>query len=106
DEKLEILLAFADKKLEGFENATLSVDKGIDVTDGNSRGLVVHSDVPQEIIDKLESALEEAKNKESYLKYEEENYLHLRDGWLNSDDYQSQLKEDVKTYESILKDLQ
>jgi len=102
DGGVKYLLAFSDQEVEGFEEVPLSVDKGVDVVEGQSRGLLVHSDTPQEIVDILESALEEAKDREAYLQYEEDNYLHLREGWLNSEDFKEQLEKDIQTYEEVL----
>lgn len=102
DGSIEHLLMFSDEEVEGFEDIPLSIDKGVNVIDGQSRGLMVHSDTPEEIVKVLENALEEAKDREAYLKYEEENYLDLRQGWLNSEDYNEQLESDVSTYDGIL----
>lgn len=105
DNSIKMLLIFSDEKVEGFEDIPLSIEKNIDVTDGQSRGLLVHSDTPQEIVDVLEEALEEAKDRDRYLEYEKENYLHLRDGWLNSENYQEQLESDINTYKEILNEM-
>lgn len=102
DGALEHLLIFSDEEIEGFEDVPLSVEKDVNVIDGQSRGLMVHSDTPEEIVNALESALEEAKDRDDYLKYEADNYLNLRDGWLNSDDYKKQLESDITTYKDIL----
>ena len=103
---LEILLIFSDNQVEGFEDVPLSVDEGVNVTDGISRGLMVHADTPPEIVEILENAIEEAKNTEGYLAYEEESYLNLRTGWLDSEGFREQLENDISTYEEILNSLE
>ncbi len=103
---VKMLIAFSDNKLEGFEDVPLSTEMGIDVTDGQNRGFMVHADTPPEIVAVLEKALEEAKDRADYKEYEKANYLHLRNGWLNSDEFQSELENLVNTYSSILETLQ
>ena len=103
---LEMLLIFSDEQVAGFEDVPLSVDKDVNVVDGQSRGLMVHADTPVEIVEALESALEEAKDAETYLEYEEENYLNLRTGWLDSEGFKEQLESDISVYEEILTTIQ
>ncbi|NEU31889.1 tripartite tricarboxylate transporter substrate binding protein [bacterium LRH843] len=102
---VKMLIAFAENKLEGFEDVPLSTELGIDVTDGQNRGFMVHSDTPPEIIAILEKALEEAKDRPDYKEYEKSSFLHLRDGWLNSSDFDSQLATLVDKYGTILENL-
>lgn len=99
---VKMLIAFADNKLEGFEDVPLSTELGIEVTDGQNRGFMVHSDTPPEIIAILEEALEEAKDRPDYKEYEKASYLHLREGWLNSADFDQYLEELVDTYGTVL----
>lgn len=103
---LNMLVAFADAPLEGFEDTPISTDIGIDVTDGQNRGFMVHADTPPELVALLEEALEEAKERPDYKAYEEANYLHLRDGWLNSEEFMKELENLTVTYGSILEGLQ
>ncbi|WP_053364602.1 tripartite tricarboxylate transporter substrate binding protein [Bacillus sp. FJAT-27251] len=102
DGSIKMLVAFTDKKMEGFEDVPISSDLGIDVLDGQGRGFMVRRDTPPEIVDALEKALEEAKDRPDYKEYEKASYLHLRDGWLNSKDYDAELEELIKTYKGIL----
>ncbi len=103
---IKMLIAFADNKLEGFEDVPTTTEMGIDVTDGQNRGFMVHSDTPPEIVAILEEALEEAKDRPDYKEYEQASFLHLRDGWLNSEDFQSELEQLVETYGSILEGIE
>jgi len=99
---IKMLIAFTDTKMEGFEDVPISTDLGIDVTDGQGRGFMVHKDTPPEIVEALEKALEEAKERPDYKEYEKANYLHLRDGWLGSTDYDAELEKLINTYKKIL----
>lgn len=105
DGSVEMLLAFTDKKLEGFEETPISTEEGIDLTDGQERGLLVHADTPDEIVEALQKALEKAKDSEEYKKYEKDSYLHLRDGWLSGEDFKKNLEKNIKTYQSIVEGL-
>jgi len=102
DGGIKMLIAFTDKKMEGFEDVPISTDLGIDVTDGQGRGFMVHRDTPPEIVEILEKALEEAKDSPDYKEYEKANYLHLREGWLSSTDYDAELEKLIDTYKKIL----
>ncbi|MDF2035840.1 tripartite tricarboxylate transporter substrate binding protein [Cytobacillus oceanisediminis] len=107
DEKsVEMLLAFTDKKLEGFDETPISTEKGIDLIDGQERGLLVHSDTPDEVVEVLQNALEKAKDSEDYKKYEKDSYLHLRDGWLNGEEFKKNLEKNIQTYQTIVEGLQ
>jgi putative tricarboxylic transport membrane protein len=102
DGSIKMLIAFTDEKMEGFEDVPISTDLGIKVFDGQGRGFMVHRDTPPEIVDFLEKALEEAKDRPDYKEYEKASYLHLRNGWLNSKDYDAELENLIKTYKDLL----
>ncbi|UOE53147.1 tripartite tricarboxylate transporter substrate binding protein [Bacillus sp. CMF12] len=102
---IKMLIAFTEEKMEGFEDVPISTEMGIDLTDGQGRGFMVHADTPPEIIEVLEKALEEAKNRPGYKEYEKASYLHLRDGWLNADDYNTEFEKLIDTYSTLLKDM-
>ncbi|PAE26224.1 MULTISPECIES: tripartite tricarboxylate transporter substrate binding protein [Bacillaceae] len=102
---IKMLIAFTEEKMEGFEDVPLSTEMGIDVTDGQGRGFMVHADTPPEIISALEKALEEAKDRPDYKEYEKANYLHLRDGWLNSEEYNAEFEKLIDTYGSLLNEM-
>lgn len=102
---VKMLIAFTDNKLEGFEDVPITIEKGIDVIDGQGRGFMVHSDTSQEIVAILEKALEEAKDRPDYKEYEKTNYLHLRNGWLNSEEFKSELEQLIETYGTLLADI-
>lgn len=102
---IKMLIAFTEEKMEGFEDVPISTEMGIDVTDGQGRGFMVHADTPPEIISALEKALEEAKERPDYKEYEKANYLHLRDGWLNSEEYNAEFEKLIDTYGSLLNEM-
>ncbi|MCM3089893.1 MULTISPECIES: tripartite tricarboxylate transporter substrate binding protein [unclassified Cytobacillus] len=102
---IKMLIAFTEEKMKGFEDVPTSTEMGIDVTDGQGRGFMVHADTPPEIIEVLENALKEAKDRAGYKEYEKASYLHLRDGWLGADDYNAELEKLIDTYGNLLNDM-
>lgn len=100
------LVVFAEERLEDFPDVPTTVELGWDLTDGNERGFYIKSDTDPEIIKALEEAMKKAYDSEAYQKYEEENYLHLREGWLNSEDFTKRTEELIEKYSVIMKKLQ
>ncbi|WP_352419498.1 tripartite tricarboxylate transporter substrate binding protein [Proteiniborus sp.] len=100
------VLAFAENKIEEFPDLPIAPDMGWNVTEGQSRGILVPAGTPEEIVRKLEQTFLEAKSSESYKKYEKDSYLHLRDGWLGSEDFKKQLEESIEMYKKVLEEIQ
>lgn len=100
------LVVWAEERIDEFPDIPTTVEKGWDLTIGVSRGLMVHGDTSSEIVKILEDALKEAKDKERYKEYERNSYLHLRDGWLDSEDYRQFLEKNIKTYKEILENME
>ncbi|MEH7237171.1 tripartite tricarboxylate transporter substrate binding protein [Bacillus sp. JJ1562] len=100
------LVVFAEERLEAFPDVPTTVELGWDLTDGNERGFYIKADTDPEIIKILEEAMKKAYETESYQKYEEDNYLHLREGWLNSADFTKRTEELIEKYKVIMDELQ
>ncbi|MCM3713965.1 tripartite tricarboxylate transporter substrate binding protein [Alkalihalobacillus oceani] len=97
------ILAFADERIEEYPDVPAGGELGSEnLTIGGMRGIVVNGDTPPEIVEILESALEEAKDTERYKQYERDSFLHLRDGWLNSEDYTESIQSTIELYDEIL----
>ena len=93
--KFEMILLFADEVKE-YPNIPTSVEKSWDITGGSTRGFMIRSDVPEEIKKIYEDAIKEAVESERYKEFAKGQQLHLRDGWLNADDYQDFLEKEVE----------
>ncbi len=106
NDEIKPLVIWSEDRIEDFPDIPTTVEKGWDLTDGLSRGLMVHADTPDEIVDILEATLEEAKDKERYKEYEQNSYLHLRDGWLNKEDYEEFLANQIENYTQILENME
>lgn len=96
------ILVFAEERLENFPDIPTTVENGWDLTDGNERGIFVHADTPDAIVEKLESTLKSVYDSETYQEYEERVNLHYREGWLGSDDYREKLEQNLELYTRLL----
>lgn len=106
DGSIEPLVVFAEERLEEFPDLPTTVENGWDLTDGNERGFYIKSDTDPEIISALEKAMKEVYDSEDYKAYEEENYLHLREGWMNSEDFTQRTEELIEKYTEVAEQLQ
>lgn len=104
--RIAIVLAFTEERIEEFPNVPVSGEMGWEVYEGQSRGILAPAGTPDEIIKKLEEVFKKACDCEDYKKYEKDSYLHLRNGWLGSEDFTNQLKSSIETYKKVLEDIQ
>jgi putative tricarboxylic transport membrane protein len=81
------LLIMHDEELDEFEGIPTSVGEGIDVTTGNTRGIMVHPDVDDEIAAEIEELLYEVHESQEYQDHLASLYIDSRSGWLDSEDY-------------------
>ncbi|SDH68643.1 Tripartite-type tricarboxylate transporter, receptor component TctC [Alteribacillus persepolensis] len=103
--EFEMLVIFAEERVEEYPDVPTSVESGWDIVSGMSRGFIVHADVPGDIKKILEDALEQTLETERYQEFVESQYLHLKDGWMNSEDYQSFLEEEINVYKDLSEEL-
>jgi len=104
--KVKPLIVFAKERLESFPEVPCSVEMGMDVTDGQLRGFIIHRDTPEEIVKIWEDALRKAFESENYQKYAEENLLNLKDAYMNAEEYDATIKRQVEEYKQIFAELQ
>lgn len=103
---LQPIIIFTEERLEEYPDVPVTVeDYDWDVTNGNERGVLVHSETPPEIISTLEDALLEVYESDSYNEYEKNSNLHYREGWMGSEEYLDKLEEDQTKYEELLESL-
>lgn len=100
------LIAFAEGKIEEFPDVPTAVERGWNITDGQARGILAPAGTPQEIIDLLEEVIEQAKDDPKYKEYEQNNFLHLRPGYLNSADFTSYLDSAINNFSEIVESLE
>lgn len=87
------ILAMHEERIEGFEDIPTSVETGYDVLTGGSRGVLVNSETDDEIASEIESILQDVYESDAYQDHEEELFINLREGWLDSEEYGEYLGE-------------
>jgi putative tricarboxylic transport membrane protein len=105
DGSIKPLVVFAEKRLDQFPDLPTTVEKGWNLTDGNERGFYIKKGTDSEIIKILEDAMKKAYDSEEYQRYEEESYLHLREGWLNSEEFTARTEELIEKYKAVMEKL-
>lgn len=81
------IMAMNDERLDEYPDIPASVEMGIDVTTGASRGIMVHGETDDELIDIIEEMLEEVYESEDYKEFEAFSLLDHRPGWMGRDEY-------------------
>lgn len=81
------IMAMNDDRLDEYPDIPASVELGIDVTTGASRGIMVHGETDEEIIDIIEEMLEEVYESEEYKEFEAFSLLDHRPGWMDRAEY-------------------
>lgn len=105
DEAIDPLIVFNEERLEEYPDLPTTVEMGWDLVDGNERGFYIKKGADQEIIDTLEDAMKKAYETERYQEYQKDNFLHLREGWLNSEDFTARTEELIEKYKVIMDNL-
>lgn len=106
DGSIEPLVVFSEERMEKYPDVPTTVELGWDLIDGNERGFYIKKDADPEIIAALEEAMKKVYDSEAYKKYEKENYLDLREGWLNSEEFTKRTEELIEKYSIIMDKLQ
>lgn len=106
DGSIRPLVVFAEERLDSFPDLPTTVEKGWDLTDGNERGFYIKKGTDPEIIQILEDAMKKAYDSEEYQKFEENSFLHLREGWLNSEDFTARTEKLIEKYKGVIQELQ
>ncbi len=104
--EIKPLLFFTEERISEFPDVPTSVENGWEITNGVERGFLIHKDTPQEIVDILEASMKKAYDSEEYKDYEKKSYLHLREGWLGSDEFTEKLRNDIATFTEIVASIQ
>ncbi|MBN2568742.1 MAG: tripartite tricarboxylate transporter substrate binding protein [Deltaproteobacteria bacterium] len=99
------LIAFADKRLEGFEDVITSKELNIDLPMARWRGLAIKAGTPPEIVKYLECATREAFKSKAYQDYQKKVWMHFIDGWMGTDQFSSYAKKEYDIYGEVLQQL-
>ncbi len=97
------LVTFAENRLEMLPDVPTLKEKGYDFSQTSWRVLVVHKDTPQEIVEILAKASEQALKNPRTLQTAKENYEII--SWLPPDAADTFLQDEFKFYEELSKSL-
>ncbi|MCM3713294.1 tripartite tricarboxylate transporter substrate binding protein [Halalkalibacter oceani] len=100
--EMEPILFFAEERIDDFPDVPTSVELGYDITTGVERGLMIRNEVPDEIIELLEETVKDIYDSPEYKEFEKNAFLHLREGWLSSEEYHEKLTNDIELFTEIL----
>jgi putative tricarboxylic transport membrane protein len=104
--RITVVLAFNEDKLEEFPDVAVSGEKGWEVYEGQARGILAPAGTPDDVVKKLEEVFKNAIEQEEYKTYEKDSYLHLRDGWLGSEDFKAYLENSIEMYKEVVEGIQ
>ena len=84
--QIRLLGQMGEERWEGAPDAPTFKEQGYDIVSGSQRGIAAPKGVPQEIVDKLAAAIEQAVNDPEFQKQAEEQALPLR--YIGPQEYQ------------------
>ena len=99
------IIIFNDERLVYFPDVPTTVEYGWDLTSGVERALAIHIDTPPEIIALLEETIYQAMQSPTYIEFERQNFLHLREGWMSGAEYRIKLEEDIERFRAVLEEI-
>lgn len=107
NEEMVMLNVWREERLEEFPDVPTTVELGYpELTHAVGRGLVIHKDTPDEIVNFLADELKKIYDSEEYQTYQEESYLHLNEGWLGPEEYTQKLEEQIEVYKEVIETLE
>ncbi|WP_228546246.1 tripartite tricarboxylate transporter substrate-binding protein [Halegenticoccus tardaugens] len=102
--EVKLLFAGLDKPIEDFEDVPTAKETGWDAQFGVQRALVAKAGTPDEAVSFWTNVVQEAMATDSYKKFESENYLDIRDGFLPGDEHMENVKEQVGLFKTAMEE--
>lgn len=102
--QIRALAMLSESRHPALPEVPTSVEEGVNSTRGLTRGLAVRKGTPPDLVKLLADAVKKAMEDPSYKKFEQENYLHIRKGYLPLDEFRKAWEEEVSLYREILKE--
>lgn len=96
------ILALADDRLEAYPDIPTTVENGWDVNFGNERGIFINAKTDPAIIGQIETVLHDIFESEEYQSYAKQAFLHVRPGWLGSEEYRQALEDNLAFFKELI----
>ncbi len=102
--QIRALAMISESRHPAFPDVPTTVEQGIKHTRGLTRGFAVRKGTPPEIVKLLAEAVRKAMEDPGYKKFEQENFLHIRKGYLPLEEFRKVWEEEVNLYREIVKE--
>ncbi len=97
------LLVLAEKRMSRYPNVEAAGEIGVDSVIGPERGIFAKKGTPQEAIDALAKAIEDATKTQTWQNFIVKGGYDDRPGFANTADYQKIMDDEYKTFTDMLK---
>ncbi len=102
--QIRALAMISEARHPALRDVPTAVEQGINHTKGLTRGFAVRKGTPSDRVKLLAEAVRKAMEDPGYKKFERENFLHIRKGYLPLDEFHKTWEEEVGIYREILKE--
>ena len=102
--QIRALAMISESRHPALPDVPTSLEEGIKHTKSLARGFAVRKGTSPEQVKILAEAIRKAMEDPSYKKFEQENFLHIRKGYLPLDDFRKVWEEEVNLYGQTLRD--
>ncbi len=102
--QIRALAMISEARHPALRDVPTAVEQGINHTKGLTRGFAVRKGTPPDRVKVLAEAVRKAMEDPGYKKFEQENFLHIRKGYLPPDEFRKIWEEEVGVYREILKE--
>lgn len=103
--QIRALAMISESRHPALPDVPTTVEQGIKHTKGLTRGFAVRKGTPPDRVKLLADATRKAMEDPGYKKFEQENFLHLRMGYLPLDEFRKAWEGEVSFYREILKEV-
>lgn len=98
--KLKTLVVMADERMKTMPDVPTLKEKGVDLSIGTWRGLIVSQKTQQDVVDVLAKAAKETAEEPAF--QDALQKLNLNYAWLDAASFQTQISEQEKYFDELL----
>lgn len=102
--QIRALAMISESRHPALPEVPTTVEQGIKHTKGLTRGFAVRKGTSPDRVKLLAEAVRKAMEDPGYKKFEQENFLHIRKGYLPLEEFRKSWEEEVSLYKEILKE--